>query len=148
MKKLTLASVTALTTLALSTTSAFAHIEPGLWKGVMSDGKECALEVFEQTFENDLRHPLNERIRVRLNGVEFKIYHPRSIQLEKGLVTFNHDFFEAILPTATGSDALVIDMAHTEEFEGPTGYRFISHNWKTKSSVTVTCSSLRHSSSN
>lgn len=142
MKTLTL--IIALTSVALSTPSALAHIEPGIWKGVASDGTECALEVFEQTFENGMRHPLNERIRVRLYGDEFMIYHPRAIDLATGAVTFNHDLFEGILATSTGSNALVIDMAHTEEFEGPTGYRWIRDNWKTKSSVTVTCRSLRH----
>lgn len=140
MKVLTFSSFLAL----IVASSALAHIEPGVWTGVSLAGKECVLEVYEQSFDRDVRHPLNERIRVRVNGDEFKIYHPRTVDVKKGLVSMNHDRFEGILATAMGSNALVIDMMHSKEFEGPTGYKWIEDNWKTNKSGTITCLKLRH----
>lgn len=129
---------------AFAALSASAHIEPGVWVGKSASGKECALEVFEQTFDRDVHHPLNERIRVRVNGDEFRIYHPREIDLRKNVVKFNHDRFESVLPTGVGSNALVIDMLHAKDFEGPTGFRWIEDNWKTKASRSLTCLGLKH----
>lgn len=139
MKTFTLSSLIAL----FATAPAFAHIEPGVWTGVSLAGKECILEVYEQSFERDVRHPLNERIRVRTNGDEFKIYHPRTIDPKKGLVSMNHDRFEGILSTPTGSNALVVEMMDTKEYEGPTSYKWIEDNWKTNQSGTITCLQLR-----
>ena len=128
----------------IAATPAFAHIEPGTWTGKSAAGQECSMVVYEQTFERDMHHPLNERIRVKIGAEEFKIYHPRSIDTSKNVVNFNHDLFEGVSPTTTGSNALVIEMVHTEEFEGPSGYRWIEHNWKTKSSRAITCLNLKH----
>jgi hypothetical protein len=129
---------------SLISISSFAHIEPGTWTGKTSAGAECSFEAFEQTFEQDLHHPLNERIRVRANGDELMIRHPFGIDGEKGLVTFDHDHFEGLLPTKTGSKAIIIDMAHSEEFEGPTAFRWIDHDWKAKTSTLTVCSGLLH----
>lgn len=142
MKKSVLIALAVLT--SFTALSAFAHIEPGIWKGVNPDGKECVLEVFEQTFESDVRHPLNERIRVRVNGDEFQIYHPRAIDATKGLVSFNHDFFEGVLATSVGSNAIVITMVHSDEFEGPSSFRWMRDNWKTGDGAMLTCEKLKH----
>jgi len=142
VKKFRLATLSIFASLASVT--AFAHIEPGVWKGVNPDGKECTLEVFEQTFESNLRHPLNERIRVRVNGDEFQIYHPRAIDETKGVVTFNHDYFEGVLANSEGSNALVINMLHSDDFEGPTAFRWIRDNWKTHQGAMLTCERLKH----
>jgi hypothetical protein len=124
--------------------SAFAHIEPGLWSGLTPEGQECRMEVFEQTFEQGLAHPLNERIRVRVNGDEFRIYHPRAIDRTKGRVSFNHDYFEGILATQTGSNAIVVTMEHSDQFEGPTQFIALRDNWKTGKGIKMTCTNLRH----
>ena len=139
--KSTLAAVLVGLTLSFS---ALAHIDPGLWKGVAAGGKECVLEVFEQTFEGGQPHPLNERIRVRLYGEEFQIFHPRAADLKKGTVAFNHDRFESYLATPVGASGIVITMVHSEKFEGPTEYRLIRDNWKTKTSTMLFCKGLKH----
>lgn len=129
---------------ALASASTFAHIEPGSWAGQTPAGAPCGFEAFEQTFENNLRHPLNERIRIRVNGDEFLIRHPYHVDAAKGLVTFDHDHFEGLTPMKGGSRAVVITMSHSESSEGPTAIRWIHHDWQAKKSATTQCSNLRH----
>ncbi len=127
------------------TTTSFAHIEEGTWKGVNSaNGSECTLQVFEQTFETGTPHPLNERIRVQVSGEEYQIYHPRSVDTATGAVSFNHDFFEAVRATAVGSNSLVVEMVHTPAFEGPSAYKWTKHNWRTRALETLDCQGLKH----
>ena len=130
----------------VATLPALARIEPGIWSGVSLAGKECILEVYEQSFERDVRHPLNERIRVRVAGDEFKVQFPREIDAKKGIVTVNHDRYEGILATAVGANALTIEMVNTKEFEGPTSYKWIEDNWKANKTGSMTCLELRHRS--
>lgn len=127
----------------LFSTFAYAHIEPGTWKGKVSDTATCFMDVGAQTFENNLPHPLNERISIQIGSITYSVHHPYSINLKDGTVGFNHDLFEAVVPTATGAYALQIKMAHTEEYEGPTSLTVMEHNWKTGFKEVVSCSDLK-----
>jgi hypothetical protein len=128
----------------ISSSAAFAVIDPGVYVGVSLAGKECALEVYEISFEKDVRHPLNERIRVRTNGDEFKVSHSQEIDVKKGLVTMNRDRYEGILSTANGANALVIDvLTNPRDVSVPVSYKWIEDNWKINKSGTITCQNLR-----
>ena len=126
----------------LLATPAFAHIDEGTWKGTTADGKECSLVAGQQYFERDLRHPLNERIPVTVDGTAFTLPHPSSIDAAKAQVGFDHDRFHGLLPNPTGADAIEVQMEHSESFEGPRSFTLIRHNWKTRTSTSLTCSGL------
>lgn len=128
----------------LASAAAMAHIEPGVWKGSVSASADCFMEVGAQTFENNLKHPLNERIQIKIGSTDFSVHHPYSINSTTGEVGFNHDLFEAVAPTKTGSYALVIQMAHTDEFEGPTSFDVMEHNWKSGAIEVVHCKDIKH----
>ena len=133
-----------ITTLSLlSALSVSAHIEEGTHAGVTKEGQACSLEAGAQTFENNLPHPLNERIEVTVNGNKFSVHHPSAINITTGEVSFNHDFFEGVLATAVGANALVIKMLHSTDFEGPTEFTLIEHNWKTGEKKSLTCAGLK-----
>ncbi len=130
-------------TLALISFSSFAHIEPGTWKGEVSANANCFMEVGAQTFENNLPHPLNERIAITIGSTTYAIHHPFSIDTKDGSVKFNHDLFEAVVATKTGAFALQITMLHTDNFEGPSSFVVMEDNWKTGVKEIVNCSNLK-----
>lgn len=128
---------------ALMSLSAYAHIDQGIWKGVVSPSADCFMEVGAQIFENNLPHPLNERIKIKVGSTDYLIRHPYSINATSGEVSFNHDLFEGVVATKTGAFALVIKMAHTDEFEGPVEFSVMEHNWKTGNKELVHCKELK-----
>lgn len=118
---------------------AFAHIEPGVHAGKTADGTACEMTAGAATFADGLHHPLNERIEVAVNGVNFVVGHPSVLDAANDKIGFNHDLFEGIKPNATGADAVVIEMVHTQEFEGPRSFKFIQNDWVKKTSSSITC---------
>lgn len=119
-----------------------AHIQVGTYLGKKADGSACTLISKGTTFQNNVRHPLNERVEVVVESETYSLYHPPVINAEKGLASFNHDAFHATRPTAYGADAVVVTMSHAEGKEGPTAYALIQHSWKTEQSTVMTCSNL------
>lgn len=117
----------------------YASIEPGTWKGRVSDQANCFMEVGEQTFENGIRNPLNERIAITIGMTKYSVRHPYSINPTDGTVGFNHDLFEAVMPTATGTFALQIVMKNTPDFEGPVSYSVMEDDWASGFKEVVNC---------
>ena len=122
----------------------YAHVEPGVHAGTTADGKACSFTAGVTTFENDMRHPLNERIEIKVGDNTFKVGHPAVIDVPTKTASFNHDFFHGVLPTATGAKALVITMVHSQQFEGPSEFVLIENAWRTKEKTALTCSGLKH----
>lgn len=130
--------------LALATTPALAHVEPGIWKGTTADGKECSFHAGATYFEGGTRHPLNERISITVDGAEFKVGHPPVLDFKEPKAFFNHDVFQGVLPSATGAKAIEIEMVHEEGREGPVAFTVVDHAWKTDERGSVKCSGLSH----
>ena len=122
---------------------AFAHIDKGVWKGVVREGVDCFMEVGEQTFVDNLPHPLNERIQITIGKIEYSVHHPYSINTTDGRIEFNHDLFEGVVATKTGAYALQIKMVHTDAFEGPESLSVMEDNWVDGSNELVVCNSLK-----
>lgn len=123
----------------------FAHIEEGQWTGMIDKGTICSMNVGVQFFENQMPHPLNERIPVEVNGVKFVVGHPAIIDASTSTAAFNHDLFQGVVATPTGAQALVIEMIHTKTEEGPKNFTFIDHNYKTGEKSALVCKQIRHS---
>lgn len=128
----------------LVSVSAFAHVEPGMYKGTKADGSECSMVAGETYFEKETPHPLNERISIRVGEDAFVVGHPPVFQPKDSFVYFNHDVFQGILPTATGAKAIEIEMVHTKDKEGPVSFTFVENQWRAKVRSSYTCSGLQH----
>lgn len=126
----------------LASTVASAHIQVGTYKG--SDGTDggCSLEVKEVFFQNGVRHPLNERVRVVVGGVEFVVGHPPVIDTAASVAHFNHDLFQGVLPTDVGAKALEIKMEHGVAADGPTEFRVVDHAWSEQTGTKTECLAL------
>lgn len=122
--------------------SAFAHVEPGTHTGKTSAGVECKMEAGVTYFENNAHHPLNERIKITVDGTEFTVGHPPIVDAQNEIVFFNHDMFQGVSPTSTGAKALQVEMIHTEEKEGAVSFTLIENFWKTGKKTSVVCESL------
>ena len=122
---------------------AHAHVEPGTYKGVTADGKPCEMKSIRMYFENNVAHPLNERVEIEVNGQNFKVGHPPVIDSKTATAFFNHDMFQGVLPTSVGADALEVTMVHTQEFEGPSAFTLISNNWKTGAKTSLKCLNIK-----
>jgi hypothetical protein len=141
MKALALASLVAS---SLVSFAASAHVEPGTHAGKTADGTACSMEAGVTYFENNAHHPLNERIKITVDGTEFVVGHPPVIDADNAVAYFNHDLFQGIVPTSTGAKALVVDMIHSENKEGPVRFTLIENFWKTGKKTSVVCESLAH----
>lgn len=122
---------------------AHAHVEPGLYVGRTAQGAPCAITAVRQYYVDDVHHPLNERVVLRLGQTEFTVAHPPVVDVATHLAYFNHDVFQASLPTPKGSRALVIDMRHQGAAEGPVAFHAIDHQWNPDVRTAVHCLGLQ-----
>ncbi|PIS10903.1 MAG: hypothetical protein COT73_06800 [Bdellovibrio sp. CG10_big_fil_rev_8_21_14_0_10_47_8] len=121
----------------------FAHIEPGVYQGKTATGNTCEMTVAETYYLNNERHPLNERIDISYQGQKYVMQHPPVVQSSPAMAYFNHDQFHGVVPTNVGAKAVIIQMVHTENFEGPASFSYIEHQWKTDSKVLVECAGIQ-----
>ena len=139
----------ALLSLTLLSTIAHAHIEKGDYKGIDQNGKVCSFRIGEMWFEGEIEHPLTERIEVsKLEFADFKPVlnqfqtgHPPVVNIEAGLVRFNHDIFQDIVATGTGAVSVTILKQKEESAEGkPVGIIYIEDSYRNKAdSKKITC---------
>lgn len=127
----------------LASLTAFAHVEPGTYVGKTAEGKDCSMIAGRTYFAGELRHPLNERVELTVEGTLFLVGHPSVIDSAKGEVGFNHDLFQGVVPTKTGAQALEVVMEHSEIFEGPKSYTFMDSKWRTGESAAIKCDNLK-----
>ncbi len=129
-------------------TLAQGHVQPGVHAGQTAEGKDCHLVAKPTTFENGQKHPLNERIQMKVSpagaqGLEWTVSHPPLLSVEKSEVGFNHDEFRGFLAQSGGAQALLVRMVHEDDREGPDSYVWIAHDWKNKTSQKVECLGLK-----
>lgn len=127
----------------LFSSNIWAHIEPGIWIGKAANQAGCYMEVGAETYENNIPNPLNERIAITIGSTTYLVRHPYSINPQDGSVTFNHDLFEAVAPTATGTFALQITMKHTTEYEGPVSLSVMEDDWESGQKEVINCRDLK-----
>jgi hypothetical protein len=121
---------------------ALAHVEEGRYVGHTADGAACEMISQGMSFEKGMHHPLTERVTAVVNGVTFVAGHPAVIDAATATASFNHDMFQGVVAIATGAQALQIDMVHTPEKEGPSGFTFIENNWKTGVKTSIACKDI------
>ncbi len=122
---------------------ALGHIEKGTWKGSVREGVDCFMDVGDQSFLDDIHHHLNERIQVKVGAIEYMVKHPYSIDTKTGTIDFNHDIFEGVVATPTGAYGIQINFVQSDNFEGPSGFSVMEHDWKTGFKEIVICNSLK-----
>lgn len=125
--------------ITLASLNVLAHVEPGSHKGKDANGQECEMIAGNTYFLNNQKHPLNERIEIKVGNDTFVVGHPPVISAQDKLAYFDHDQFQGILPTNIGAKALIIKMEHSETFEGPTGFTLITHEYKNDTRTALEC---------
>lgn len=130
------------TLLLLLPLTALAHIEDGVYEGKDDKGATCEMKSNKTYLDGTLKHPLNERVELIVNNITFIVQHPAIIDETKATAGFDHDQFKGVTPNKTGADALVIKMVHTEDYEGPSEYYFINHQYNPDSRHVIKCSNL------
>lgn len=134
---------TLLALIIFAASTANADLLTGVFKGTDAEGHPCEISVVSVGFENDMRHPLNERVTVVLSGQEWKLAHPSEINESKGKVRFNHNSFLGITPTKTGAMFLRLNIDHDAEPHAPTSYTYVNDNYRDESkSVVMNCTGL------
>ncbi len=123
----------------LFTTFVYAHVKAGSYNGFDADGKPCSFTVGPEYFEGQKAHPLNERIPVvdiKFEGVKiikmsWALRHPPVVNVEKGLVRFDHDIFQNQEATQAGgvSVTLLKDPAETPGGRAPLGLLYIEDHY-------------------
>lgn len=140
---------TLLMALALISLSAQAHVEPGTYKGLDQSGAACTFTIGEMYFENDMHHPLTERLRVaeiiftnvNTGAEKFSLGHPPVVNVEAGKNRYNHDLFQQIIPTKTGATSVTVLKGPEEDEAGlPVGIIYIEDNYRNAAeSKKLTC---------
>ncbi|MCB0371050.1 MAG: hypothetical protein KDD45_16915 [Bdellovibrionales bacterium] len=127
--------------------SAFAGLQVGTYTGATANNQTCSFTVEKRYFENNLQHPLNERIAVKVGSIAFTLQHPPVIDVASSYAAYNHDMFQAINATSVGAQALVILMKHPSRGgdEIPGEFHFINHEYKANKKEKVSCFNLKFS---
>ena len=129
----------------VSSSSVHAHLRIGTYAGTnAATGAECTLEIRAVRFENNLRHPINERVEVTENGTRaWTLHHPAIVVPTDSAVGFSNETLEAAVGISGGAEAFVIEMSHEEGREGPTRFHSIHHDYRDANRTTRTsCEAL------
>ncbi len=127
--------------------NAFAHVAPGEYTGVDQDGAKCTFTAGEMWFEDNMHHPLTERLP--LSHISFKgkmvdeviwnLGHPPVVNTDTGSNRYNHDIFQQIIPTKTGATSVTL-IKGDEESDTPVGIIYMEDNYRNKDeSRKLTC---------
>lgn len=122
--------------------TAFAHVDEGVFIGKTDDGSGCEMESLGTYFENNMKHPLNERVKLLVNGITYVVQHPAIIDETKGIAAFDHDQFKGYSANKKGATALVVKMDHSAQIEGPKEFYLITHTYNPDSRNVLKCSEL------
>lgn len=119
-----------ITLISLLSLSGWAHLEVKSYAGKDLQGAACTVDVKGIAFQNNMAHPLNERVEVHFTGQTYFLSHPSNIDMSTGAVSFNHDYLQTVVAQKTGAEAVVLHMNHEEGAEGPTKLVRSVHDWK------------------
>lgn len=129
-------------TLIISNTAG-AHLNLGAYTGKTANNQTCSFIVEKSYFENNMQHPLNERIILNVGNLKFTVQHPPVVDVQNAIAAYNHDLFQGLIATSVGAQAIVITMKHTTREEGPTEFHLINHEYKTNKKEKVSCYNLQ-----
>lgn len=135
MKKIIITLLGTLTFLS----SASATIQTKVYKGEDLEGHACEIDVKSVTFLNQVKHPLNERVEVLLEGTTFVLRHPETVNTTTGAVQFDHDVLQGVLALPTGARSLTIVLNHVQGKTNALRFIATEDNWKTKNQSRFTC---------
>lgn len=129
--------------------SALAGLQIGTYSGTTTNNQACSFTVEKRYFENNLQHPLNERVALKVGQVSFVVQHPPVIDIQNAFAAYNHDMFQAINATPIGAQALVIVMKHPTRGgdEVPSEFHLINHEYKANKKERLSCVNLQFTSS-
>lgn len=128
--------------------SAQADLLLGVFEGQTANGEVCKIQVNTKYYFPDQHHPLNERVSVTVDGLNWDLAHPPVLNVEAGTVTFDHNVFQQIVALdevgRMGSEALVMKINHDVEPHPAIEFTHIVHDYRNASqSKKVTCLNLK-----
>lgn len=138
MKKVILACAVIFGSLA-----AHADVEYGVFQGTDQNGLTCEIEVLVKWYAHNEKHPLNERITVRVDGLHWDLAHPAVVVESDSKVRFDHSYFHHAEATREGAEYLRVNIDHDSEPHAPTSYTLFQDNYRDSTkSRKVVCSEL------
>lgn len=109
--------------LFLSSVSAEAHLKVGKYQGRLTPGGgACEIEIKAIEFPTGVRHPLNERVRVVVSGVEWVLSHAPSVGDTPLSVKWDSNHLTGAQGSREGAFFLSLEIDHTEGHEGPSQF--------------------------
>jgi hypothetical protein len=137
-------ALSALAILALAP-AARAHLEIGTYRGVDRAGAPCSFEVKSVEFKDGVRHPLNERVKIVLDGKEWTLRHLPRVDVARSVIGFERDLLSAAEGTITGADAVGLVMSHAPDNHGPVEIARMRDDREDPSRILrTTCGELQH----
>jgi hypothetical protein len=130
----------------LVSTSTMAHLKIGVYEGVQKhDSNPCLIAVKDVKFKNDIKNPLMERVLVQTNQSldHFTLSHLPVLDINNAKVKPHKGKLTGILVTARETQAVRLDMIHTDSYEGPGAFHYIK-NKKGLDPQHVVCQNLRY----
>lgn len=96
--------------------ASLAHIEKGTYKGTDQNGNPCAFEIGDTWFDDEIEHPLTERVpltKIKFMGLKpkydlWQMGHPAVVSVESTKVGYNHNIFQDVIPTFTGAASVTL----------------------------------------
>jgi hypothetical protein len=130
MKKTIVGVAASLVLILVTAAPALAHLELGEYRGTTDQGAECAFVVQSVSFENGVRHPLNERVAIDLPDFHraYVLSHLPVINRESGKVTSDKAHLTGAFAAANGQVyAASLTMIHRQDYSGPDTLLLISN---------------------
>jgi len=132
----------------LITSKSYAHLLPGVYRGLDQNNLPCQFTVAGTWYEDDIKHPLRERIPVldiKFHGttapmVIWNLYHPTSINYHQTQINLNHEMFHEIVATQFGASSVTLLKNESENHDSlPTKLILIETNFQSKKSSSKVC---------
>lgn len=105
----------------------FAHFEIGTYEGRTAANQICSFEIKSVSFENNLAHPLNERVVIAIPSLGDLVFtHIAIIDPANKTVRPKSHILSAVIPNSTGATSFELFMNH----DGPVKMQKLVDHYK------------------
>jgi hypothetical protein len=124
-----------------SVSSAFAHFKIGKYEGAYADGESCFFTIISKEFPAGLKHPLNEKVTIKVLEENLAFTHLAIVDGDKTSVRPKKEILSSVKATNYGATAYELFMNEN----GPYKMVFTNDNYQnTDENFSLTCTSLTY----
>ncbi len=122
----------------------FAHLNLGVYKGIDANQQECSITIKSISFENNMKHPLNELVEIEWKSNVVVLKHLAILNTEANTAFPNSDALSKVEAIKGGAKYWDLKIQHTDSYTGPTEFIEGTHLYRqTEQSSQFKCTNLK-----